>query len=218
MPWAGKNMVQKLCIITIAALLVLPCCSLYAAADKDYFVGVYYYLWYGNNNFYDQSNPTGSNTLVYHLNPRITPQLGWYDQTNPAVISQHYKWARYAGIDFFVTSYWGSGKTEDSIIQNYMFDNPDRGDIKLAVFLETKAAALSLSKITAETNYLCDNYFGRPGYFRIDDKPVIFIYVTRAMSDPNLTTYIDSICTAARSKGVGEVYIVGDEVFGLDFR
>jgi len=151
---------------------------------------------------------------VYHLNPRITPQLGWYNQNDPNVISRHYKWARYAGIDFFVTSYWGRGKTGDSIIQNYMFDNPDRGSIKLAVFIETKTAALSLSKITDETNYLCDNYFNRTGYFRFDNKPVIFIYVTRAMSDPNFTTYITNIRTAARNKGVGEVYIVGDEVWG----
>jgi hypothetical protein len=204
----------KLTIVTVVALFLLPCTTSYAAADKDYFVGVYYYPWYGNNNFHDASNPTGQNTLVYHLNPRITPQLGWYNQNDPNVISRHYKWARYAGVDFFVTSYWGRGKTEDSIIQNYMFDNPDRSNIKLAVFIETKAAALSLSKITDETNYLCDNYFNRPGYFRIDNKPVIFIYVTRAMSDPNLTTYISNIRTAATNKGAGDVYIVGDEVWG----
>jgi glycoprotein endo-alpha-1,2-mannosidase len=196
-------------------LLLLPPCSLRAAADKDYFVGAYYYPWYGNNNFHDASNPTGQNTLVYHLNPRITPKLGWYNQTHSDVISQHYKWARYAGIDFFVTSYWGQGKTEDTVIRNYMFDNPDRGNIKLAVFIETQGAALSVSKITNETNYLCDNYFNRSGYFRFDGKPVIFIYVTRSMpKDPNLTTYITNIRNAARDKGVGEVYIVGDEVWG----
>jgi len=182
----------------------------FAAADKDYFVGAYYYPWYGNNNFHDGSNPTGQNSLVYHLNPRVTPLLGWYNQTHADVISQHYKWARYAGIDFFVTSYWGSGKTEDVIIRNYMFNNPDRGDIKLAVFLEP---SITISNITAETYYLCDNYFYRPGYYLIDDNPVVFIYVTRAMSDANLTTYITALRTAATSKGY-TVYIAGDEVWG----
>jgi hypothetical protein len=181
-----------------------------AAADKDYFVGAYYYPWYGDNNFHG-SSPLGSNTLIYHLNPQQTPQLGWYNQWNSYVISQHYKWARYAGINFFVASYWGSGSDEDDVIQNCMFNNPDRGNIKLAVFLEP---VITPANITAQTNYLCDNYFNRPGYFRIDSKPVVFIYVTRAMTDANLTTYINGLRNAAIAKGVGAVYIVGDEVWG----
>jgi hypothetical protein len=182
----------------------------FAAADKDYFVGTYYYPWYSYNNFHDGSDPTGQNTLVYHLNPRITPQLGWYNQYTPSVISQHYKWARYAGINFFVTSYWGQNSAENYVIQSCMFDNPDRGDIKLAVFLEVDA--ITISNVANETVYLCNNYFNRPGYFRIDNKPVIFIYVTRAMSDANLATYITNLRTAATSKDY-TVYIVGDEVW-----
>jgi len=199
---------SKWAFILVAVFFVFPA-LMFAAADKDYFVGAYYYPWYGDNNFHGPY-PTGSTTLVYHLNPQMTPQLGWYNQTHSDVISQHYKWARYAGINFFVNSYWGRNSTEDSIIKNYMFNNPDRGDIKLAVFLEP---SITISNITTETYYLCDNYFYRPGYYRIDDKPVVFIYVTRAMSDANLTTYITDLRTAATSKGY-TVYIVGDEVFG----
>ena len=184
----------------------------------DYFIGAYYYPWYHTNNFHDGSDPTGSNTLVYHLTPQITPQLGWYNQVNASVISQHYKWARYAGIDFFITSYWGSGSGEDNIIKNYMFNNPDRGDIKLAVFLEPSITpvdhVVTPESLTDQTNYLCDNYFNRPGYMRIDNKPVIFIYVTRAMTDANLAMCISTIRDAATNKGIGDVYIVGDEVWG----
>ena len=103
---------------------------------SDYFVGAYYYPWYNNNIFHNGTDPIGSNTLAGHLIPQIPPQLGWYNQHNASVISQHFKWAKYAGIDFFVTSYWGSGSDEDNTIRNYMFNNPDRGDIKLAVFFE----------------------------------------------------------------------------------
>jgi hypothetical protein len=113
-------------------LFVFTCAGVYAAADKDYFVGAYYYPWYHENNFHGEGSK-GITTAVYHLNPQITPQLGWYDQ-NDADISQHFKWARYAGINFFVTSYWGSGTVEDHVISQHMFNNPDRGDIKLAVF------------------------------------------------------------------------------------
>ena len=73
---------------------------------------------------------------------------------------------------------------------------------------------ITAAQITNQTNYLCDNYFNQPGYFRIDSKPVIFIYITRAMTDANLAMCIGSIRTSARDKGIGELYIVGDEVWG----
>jgi glycoprotein endo-alpha-1,2-mannosidase len=190
--------------------------SFTTASTSDYFVGVYYYPWYHENNFHG-SGPTGSNTLVYYLNPQMTPQLGWYDQDD-ADISQHFKWARYAGIDYFVNSYWGSGTVEDHVLRNHMFNNPDRGDIKLSVFLEPSLTPVDHvvppAALTAQINYLCDYYFNQSGYFRIDNKPVIFIYVTRAMTDPNLEMCISTIRTAAANKGIGDVYIVGDEVWG----
>ncbi len=183
---------------------------------SDVLVGTYYYPWFDNSSF-NGGSPAGSNTLVYHLDPQITPELGWYNQNDPSVISQHYQWGRYAGIDFFVCSYWGMGSRTDNIIQSRMFNNPDRGDVKLCVFMEpsiTPRGGATETTITAETNYLCDNYFNQPGYFRIDDKPVIFIYVTRAMTDAELTLCINAIRTAAANKGIGEVYIAGDEVWG----
>jgi len=189
----------------------------HTAWASDTMVGVYYYPWHTGSSFHG-GNPPGSTTLVYHLDPQQTPELGWYDQWNASVISQHYQWARHAGIKFFVNSYWGRFSTEDNVIQNSMFDNPDRGDIKLCVFLEPSITPMNPSvtpaSITTETNYLCDNYFNRPGYFRIDGKPVIFIYVTRAMSESDLTMCISTIRTAATNKGIGDVYIVGDEVWG----
>ena len=169
-------MMRKLFSITIVSLLTLSCYSkLFAAADKDYCVGAYYYPWYTDEKF-ENGDLSRKQTLVYHLKPSLSPELGWYSQTHPEVISQHYKWAKYAGIDFFITSYWGQGSSSDKTISQYMFDNPDRGDVKLAVFFEP---VITLANLANEMNYLCDNYFKRPGYFRIDNKPVIFVYLTR---------------------------------------
>ncbi|MDD5134448.1 MAG: glycoside hydrolase family 99-like domain-containing protein [Phycisphaerae bacterium] len=206
-------------ILAGAIVITILCPALtFAVADTDYFVGAYYYPWYNNNNFHDGSDPTGSNSLVYHLDPQVTPLLGWYNQNDSAVISQHYKWARYAGIKFLVNSYWGKYSDEDLIIRNRMYNNPDRGDIKLCVFLEPSITpignSITAADITEQTNYLCDHHFNQAGYFRIDNKPVIFIYITRAMTDPNLTMCISTIRQTAINKGIGEVYIVGDEVWG----
>lgn len=205
---------MKKATYTLLFLLFSLCCV--HAAGPDTLVGAYYYPWYDNANF-NSSLPLGNQTLIYHLDPQVLPALGWYNQKDAGVINQHYQWAEYAGIDFFVCSFWGSGSRTDNIIRNYMFNNPDRGDIKLCVFLEpsiTPAGGATESQIIAQTNYLCDNYFDYPCYFHVDGKPVIFIYVTRAMSDANLTMCINAIRTAAANKGIGDVYIAGDEVWG----
>jgi hypothetical protein len=202
--------------LLLSLMMLFAVCQV-QAAHPDLLVGAYYYPWHTGSSFHGGS-PPGSTTLVYHLDPQQTPELGWYDQNEETVISQHYQWANYAGLDFFVCSYWGMGKKEDTVIRSRMLDNPDRGDIKLAVFLETSITPrnpdVTAASITAEIDYLCDYYFNQDGYFRIDGKPVIFIYVTRAMSDADLTWFISAIRTAAANKGIGDVYIVGDEVWG----
>jgi hypothetical protein len=198
-------------------LLVASCCV--HAAGPDTFVGVYYYPWYTDSKFHAGTNPTGSTTVGYHLRPtQVLPELGWYDQDNASVISQHYNWARYAGIDFFVCSFWGSGTPTDNCIRNRLFTNPDIGNIKLCVFLEPSitpaqgAPGATEDEIMTQTYYLCDNYFNKSCYFYIDGKPVIFIYLTRTMADADLTLCINAIRTAAGNRGYN-VYIAGDEVW-----
>jgi len=200
-------------------LLFLLFASCYVhAAGTDTFVGTYYYPWYDDSSFHGGS-PTGSTTLGYHLEPtQVQPALGWYDQDNASVISQHYDWARYAGIDFFVCSYWGMGSGEDNIIRNRMFNNPDRGDIQLCVFMEPRLTPAhstdpaTEAEMTAEMNYLCDNYFDHPSYLYIDGKPAVFIYITRAMDNTELELCLNTFRTAALNKGY-ELYIAGDEVW-----
>ncbi len=128
-----------------------------------------------------------------------------------STVSSHFLWARSCGIDFFMCSYWGQGTNEDWTIRNCMFPNPDIGGLKLALFYEVDA--ITLSNVYEQTSYVCDNYFSRSSYYKIDNKPVIGIYVTRAMSTANLTTYISNIRSAASAKGY-QVYIIGDEVWG----
>ncbi len=202
---------------TAYVLLLLLFASCYVqGALTDALLGTYYYPWHsGSNEFHNNGGIPGYTTLVYHLDPQVLPALGWYSQEDSDTISRHYQWADYAGIDFFVCSYWGINRTTDRVIRNYMFDNPDRGDIKLCVFMEpplTTANGASVAKMTAEMNHLCDNYFDRPGYFHIDGKPVIFIYVTRAMDNTEFDLCINTFRDVASIKGY-DLYIVGDEVW-----
>ena len=187
------------------AILLLP--SVLLGEIIDYNVGAYYYPWYTGGSFHEGRGKT----IQYHLTPRQQPSLGWYDQDQPAVVSRHYDWARYAGVNYFVCSWWGEGSKTDVSIVNNMFDNPDRGEIKLAAFLEP---SITNATVYAQTAYLADNYFNRDGYYTIDGKPVVYVYITRAKTKSELQDYVTKMRQAARDSGYDDIYIVGDEVWG----
>ena len=194
-------------IASIMAVVILTCPNMLLGGDLDYNVGAYYYPWYAGGGFHEGSSKTVRN----HLDPQQQPTLGWYNQNDAAVISQHYDWARYAGIDHFVCSWWGQGSKTDKVIKNSMFNNPDREDIKLSVFMEPR---IDNSDVYAQTDYLAKNYFNQDGYYKIDNKPVVYVYITRAKSKSDLHDYVNKMRQAAGDNGFGEIYIVGDEVWG----
>jgi len=188
-------------------MAVLSCPAvLFGQADYNYNVGAYYYPWYVDGNFHGGAHAT----TRYHLDPQQQPALGWYDQNNASVISQHYKWAGSAGIDHFVCSYWGAGHYTDLTIRNKMFNNPDRGSIKLSAFLEP---AITNANVYAQTDFLAKNYFNQGGYYKIDNKPVVYVYLTRTKSDTDLHDYVDKMRQASADNGYPNIYIVGDEVW-----
>jgi hypothetical protein len=173
-------------------------------------VGVYYYPWYYND-FH------GRRYLRERLDPSQAPMLGEYNDRDAAVIKQHLEWSRYAGIDYWVTSWWGPGGREDTTTLEHILPHPDLGDLKIALFYET---AGRMNDFTDDTNlrpdidYIADNYFDHPNYLKIDGKPVLFIYLTRVLSQRGvLKISIDTIRSAANEKGYA-LFIVGDQVFG----
>jgi len=202
--------------LALALMLAALACRCVSAAGRDTMVGAYYYPWYNGPTF-NGRGPAGGNTLIYHLDPQVKPELGWYNQRKDTeVVDRHYEWAKYAGIDFFVCSYWGKRSATDRTILERMLDNPKRGNVKLCVFWEpsiTRGDGVTAGTIAAETDYLCDNYFDSPAYLRVDGRPVIFIYITRALETEALKGLIEAIRGAAKKKGK-EIYIVGDEVWG----
>lgn len=198
---------MRACSLAVSVVLLVGAIS-GACSGAEYNVGVYYYPWYGDGDFHG-----GADTSIrWHLVPQQRPVLGWYNSHHPEVVSAHLIWARSAGVDFLAASYWGSWDDTAWTIRNCLLTSPDLGDLKICVFLEP---SITVANVGSETEYLCDHFFGMPGYYRIDGKPVIFAYDVLTFSDANLTAYVNNIRTAARNKGVGEVYLVGDEAYGV---
>lgn len=177
----------------------------------DLTVGVYYYPWYGGTNFH------GRQYLREHLVPVQLPELGEYRDRDAAVIAQHLAWSEYAGINLWVSSWWGPGKMEDVTLQDYILEHPDLGNMKIALFYETSGRMpdfTDVSNVASDIAYMAENYFNHPNYFKIEGRPVLFIYLTRVLSSKGVLEETMNIMRSAANSSGYDIYIVGDQVFG----
>lgn len=179
-------------------------------ADTDYLVGVYYYLWHGDN-FH------GGEYLRHDLNPRHQPTLGEYNDSDPATIAQHMAWFRQANIGLLVTSWWGPNRLEDTNTKDVIMQHEDIGNLKIALHYETTGRigdGLDLL-VNAKTDieYMCENYFDHPNYYKIDDRPVIFIYISRHLETTGTLEEALLTMRSTGSKCGQNLYLVGDSVF-----
>jgi glycoprotein endo-alpha-1,2-mannosidase len=184
--------------------------SFRVAPGDSYFAGAYYYPWYAHD-FH------GGAYLREHLVPRQEPVLGEYDDRDTAIIGQHLEWSRYAGIQFWVTSWWGPANTSDTTTRDHILNHPDLDEFKIAVFYETPGRTddyRDLSVIGPDIAYLAEHYFGHPNYLRIEGKPVLFVYLTRDLSYFGvLEGVVDTMRNTALDAGY-PLFIVGDHAFG----
>ena len=174
-------------------------------------VGAYYYPWYGKD-FHK-----GSPYLRRELSPKQGPLLGEYDDTDPAVIARHLQWSRQANIELWVTSWWGPKSREDDTILHVILPHQDLGSHKIALFYETtgriKEPDYSTKNVATDIAHMCQNYFSHPNYYKIDDRPVLFMYVTRKYSHLGLLEGILLLIRSTAAQYGFRPYIIGDQVF-----
>lgn len=218
---AKRNLIQKIFIRLVLLLIVLVItgnCKQSKEVEMpkqepiidNFMVGVYYYPWYLND-FH------GGHYLRERLVPPQSPQLGEYNDRTSQVVGQHIAWCRAYGIDLWVTSWWGPGGREDVTTLTAILPHPDLGNIKIAAFYETTGRTnefADFNNVRSDIAYLADKYFGHPNYLRINDRPVLFVYLTRVLSNRGtLADFLEIMRDAASDAGFN-IFIVGDEVFG----
>jgi hypothetical protein len=182
-------------------------------------VGAYYYPWYGGT-FHGKKYPRGE------LVPRQQPWLGEYDDHSLAVIAQHIHWSRMAGVQVWVASWWGpQDQTDQTLLQHILPSiaaSSSSTSLHVSLFYETEGRILpqtdhsswNLSTVQADLQYIALNYFGDPQYYRINERPVIFVYVTRSLNSRRLLgTVIDLMRSGAAAAGYNDIYIMGDQVW-----
>lgn len=139
----------------------------------------FYYPWYGS-----PSGPTG---YWVHWDPEEpdynapdTPALGYYDSYDYSTITQHILWAKQAGIDGFICSWWGFDDFTDGAIQR-VFQIADTSNFSISLYyepgdIETLPDSARVQRCINDITYLVNTYGGLPSMLHYDGKPVLFIY------------------------------------------
>jgi hypothetical protein len=181
-------------------------------------VGAYYYPWYGTFG----GGHSVNQSLRGHLSPSQPPALGTYSSRNADTIASHIDHSHQGNIDFWALSWWGPNSTENSTIRNNLLAHPRAGELEYAIHYESTGRLgtfdnPSFNNLVPDFRYLANNYFQNPNYLKIDDRPVVFMYVTRAYFNSQASR--DAIATLRSTMqaefGV-DPYIVGDDLFAGD--
>jgi len=165
--------------IVIIALLTPPRARLGTFA--------FYYPWYGTpavSGEWRHWNEGNSSGQIPH-DPNIIlpdgrrdiaaedyPLLGPYDSNNESVIEQHVEWAKEAGINCFIVSWWGINDFTDNA-SKHIRNVCERNDFKFALYYENTT---SVSQTENDIKYILDNYANSSAYYKIDGRPVIYVY------------------------------------------
>jgi hypothetical protein len=181
-------------------------------ANSDYLVGAYYYPWHGDD-FHN-----GGGYLREELTPPQMPKLGEYDDSDPEVISQHLEWFRKSNIGLLVVSWWGPNRLEDSNTLNVLMEHDYIGNLKIALHYETtnrvkEEAGNDMSGVESDIEYMCENYFNHPNYYKVDGRPVLVIYISRKLERLGKLELVVSTMRSAAGKCGHNIYLIGDSVF-----
>ena len=140
-------------------------------------VGAWYYPWYGT---FSGGHPW-TDTLRDRLAPQQPPALGYYSSRSSATIEGQIDESHRGNISFWATSWWGPGSADDSTIRNNILTDPRASELKYAVMYESTGrlgtfANPNYSNLVPDFQYLAQNYFSNPNYYRINGRPVVFMY------------------------------------------
>lgn len=185
----------------------------FSSADNRLLVGVCYYPWYTNKDHWKGDN------LRENLLPQQMPVLGKYDCIDQTTISQHVKWSLRAGVDFWISSWWGQGSSTDNVILQGQLKNSDfQKSMGYCLLYEPKDGVpinvndTYINRFLNNLDYMAKNHFNSPNYLKIDNKPVLYIYLTRTMQG-NYKKLFESADTLLQNRGYDGLYVVGDEVY-----
>lgn len=141
------------------------------------------------------------------------PTLGYYDSSNDSIIDQQLQLASKAHLDTFIASWWGQGHYTDTAFQHILSRSERVGspyqNMRWAIYYEQEGQGdPTVAQIVSDLQYLAANVFNHPGYLRVNDRPVVFVYAD-SLDGCGMT---DRWAQARSQVLGGEIYLV-EKVF-----
>ncbi len=179
------SLLRLLVAVMLIGLFTLPS---YAADARSQAQGssverrvmAFYYPWYGI-----AEGPGGAGKTVHWGridadNKDIQastdyPQLGAYDSHGAKVIDQHCQWAKEAGIDTLIVSWWGHNHYTDGAMP-LILDACQRHDLTACVYYETVPRPQTPRSAADDIVKVLNKYGSHPAHLKLNGKPVVFVY------------------------------------------
>lgn len=171
-------------------LLVIQLCGLAGATwAGDYLIGTYYFPGW----------TTGAKGLEFPVPwspiqkfPEKEPALGWYSDSDPAVLRQQTQWMREHGIGFIAFDwYWDGKNTYLEQALNTFRSTKTVGEMKFTLLWANHYKFPGgLPEFRLMLRFWIARYFSDPDFLKVEGKPAIFIFG------------LDDFANAAKTMGV----------------
>ena len=189
---------------------------------NPFLISASYYPWYVQQSWEYQDCVNG--TLRGELIPSQLPALGEYDSQLEDVITQQIAWSSAAGVNVWDVEWVMPGDLMDSTLRNAILTNPHIADMHFAIFYDYairfsgdfNLTQDKINTVLSDFTYFGGTYFDHPSYLKVDQgRPVVFIYVTRALNPVSAVQDMASAIRKTMSDMGYDVYLIGDEYYAL---
>ncbi len=165
------NTKTSIAIFIVFLLICIPESS--NATETDYKIGVFYFPGWAALDL-----PWKYGWSHIRPFPERKPLLGWYPEQEQWVADKHLSWAYNFGIDFFAYDWYWNGKQTslDHAIRNYL-NSPLKSKVSFALLWANHSEVpRNIKEFDNMITYWMDNYFKQPTYYRINNRPLVFIF------------------------------------------
>ncbi len=182
--------------------------------------GVHFYSWFPENWSLGYGNSSEFTTEACYK-----PAIGEYNYKDIETIKTQFKNIEAHGIDLLIYDWWPSRRDlKNRVIESTKLIK-DNSNLKFAVHFEsldiqdypkTNSIVTLNSKMTRTLvnsfEFLAKEMFSNERYYKIDGKPVVFMYATRHLVG-NVSKSILETRKAIKNKYNLDLYLIGDEAY-----
>ncbi len=143
-----------------------PTGSAPSGGEPSYRVAAFYYPWYGTpqtDGKWIHWNQNG-HTPPGDIGSDYYPVLGPYSSDDPAVVEQHMKWLRQAGVGVIIVSWWGKGSGDEKAVP-LILQTAAKNGIKVTFHIEPYSGRTA-DGLVADIKYLYQQYGSSAAFFR----------------------------------------------------